>query len=210
MLSLLLNVFDVMSGVRAVPDLHKSYGVGGGGRGTLLENSGVDQGNIRSVLSPIRMLKARGAKGCWEGLSDPFGQVSCCAGIHDSSVASKKSSIDALPDGLDSSIMPSNVVSQEGLTSCQNVAGPVLTASANGAQVVSGGVSGGGVWHLPPVGKFFVPKSPPSGFMDLHFEGPGDCGGCPEVVAGLWKDLGEGSKPHSGIDACEVRLGSVK
>ena len=70
MLSLLLNVFDVMSGVRAVPDLHKSYGVGGGGRGTLLENGGVDQGNIRSVLSPIRMLKARGAKGCWGDIAN--------------------------------------------------------------------------------------------------------------------------------------------
>ena len=45
--------------------------------------------------------------------------------------------------------------------------------------------------------------------MHLHFKGPGDGGGGPEVVANLWEDLGKSFEPHSGIDSCEVLVGGV-
>ena len=93
---------------------------------------------------------------------------------------------------------------QEGRAARQDVASPVLSRSADGAMVIGGGVSAGGIWEFPPVGKLLVPEPAPSGPVHLHFEGPGDCGGGPEVVADLWENLGEGLEPDSGIGACEV------
>ena len=105
--------------------------------------------------------------------------------------------------------MSGDVVPPEGSAACQDVASSILRASAYGALVIEGWVGIGCIWHFPSVSKFVVPESPPSGSVDLHFEGPGHCGSCPEVVTGLWEDFGEGVQPHGGIGSCEVFLGCV-
>ena len=209
MLCLLLSVFDIMAGVRAVPYFNNLDGVSKGGRGPLLQDARVDQSNVWAEFGPCRGLHIGGAEGIGEGLGNSFRQVGSCASIHDSGVSSKESSADALPDCLDSCVMPGNVVSQEGRASRQDVASPVLCSSANGAVVIGGRVGVSCIWHLPSVGQLLVPEFAPSGPVHLHFERPGDGGSGPKMVASLWEDLGVGFKPHGGIDTCEVFVGGV-
>ena len=106
--------------------------------------------------------------------------------------------------------MPGYVVGLKGRAACQDMASPVLCPSAYGAVVIGGWVGVSCIWHLPSVGQLLVPEFAPSGPVHLHFKGPWDGGGSPEVVANLWEDLGESFKPHSGIDSCEVLVGGVQ
>ena len=201
MLCLLLSVFDIMAGVRAVPYFNNLDGVSKGGRGPLLQDARVDQSNVWAKFGPCRGLHIGGAEGIGEGLGNSCRQVGSCASIHDSGVSSKESSADALPDCLDSCIMPGNVMPQEGRASRQDVASSVSCLSAYGAVVIGGWVGVSCIWHLPSVGQLLVPEFAPSGPVHLHFKGPWDGGGGPEVVADLWEDLGESFEPHSGINA---------
>ena len=180
------------------------------GSGSLLQYCRVDHSNIRSEFGPLLRLHGGGAEGCWQFLGSSLGQVGSCASIQYSGVSSKESSADGLPDCLDSCVMPGYVVPQEGRAARQDMASAVLCPSAYGTVVIGGWVGVSCIWHLPSVGQFLVPKFSPSGSVHLHFEGPGD-GGCgPKVVASLWEDLGVGFEPHIGIDTCEVCVGGVQ
>jgi len=170
----------------------------------------VDEGDVRPVLGPSCGRQMWGAECCWQGLGHSFGQIGSRARVQNSAIAPKESSTDALPDGLDRSIMPGDVVGLEGTAARQDVTSPVLVLPAYGTVVIGGGVGVSGIRDLPSVGKFFVPQPAPSGFVDLHFEGPRDGGGCPEVVAGMWENVGEGLLPDGGIDSCEVLVGGVQ
>lgn len=73
--------------------------------------------------------------------------------------------------------MPGNVVPFEGLAASQDVASSVLGFPAYRAHVRGGGGGARSVGSAPSVSKFFVPQSPPSGFVGLEFEVPRDGGG---------------------------------
>ena len=63
MLCLLLSVFDIMAGVRAVSYFNNLDGVSKGGRGPLLQDARVDQSNVWAKFGPCRGLHIGGAKG---------------------------------------------------------------------------------------------------------------------------------------------------
>ncbi len=69
-LGLLLGMFDLVVGIRAVSDFDKMDGVGKRGFGALAKDGGVDEGDVRPEFSPLRRLDVGRAEGGWHGLRD--------------------------------------------------------------------------------------------------------------------------------------------